>query len=54
MWGFAERSPRSLEVTPKHEELFRDADNIAESITRETSQNSADARANEAFRVAMQ
>lgn len=48
MWGFAERSPRSLEVTPKHEELFRDADNIAESVTRETSQNSADARADQA------
>lgn len=45
MWGFAQRSPRSLEVTPKHEELFRDADNIAESVTRETSQNSADAKA---------
>lgn len=45
MWGFAHRSPRSLEVTPKHEELFRDADNIAESVTRETSQNSADAKA---------
>ncbi len=45
MWGFAPRSPRSLEVTPKHEELFRDADNIAESVMRETSQNSADAKA---------
>ena len=25
MWGFARRSARALEVTPKHEELFRDA-----------------------------
>jgi hypothetical protein len=44
MWGFATRSARSLEVTPKHEELFRDADDLAESVTRETSQNSADAK----------
>jgi hypothetical protein len=53
MWGFAQRSPRSLEVTPKHEELFRDADNIAESVTRETSQNSADAKAGGATGVSI-
>lgn len=47
MWGFATRPARSLEVTPKHEELFRDADDIAESVTRETSQNSADAKADD-------
>lgn len=46
MWGFARRSPRAVEDTPKHGEFFAsDNQNLCHSTVRELSQNSGDAPA---------